>query len=122
MMSSDMRLTCLLVQTRIIDGPRADKRPAFSGGQQLVSNSEEANMQYKPKSSAALSIALGGLPGRMRVEVDPNIEISAKTVGQLRKLPVWPDNLVIITPQGHRPESAVKVSKATSATRFPPKQ
>jgi hypothetical protein len=28
-------------------------------------------MRYKPKSSAALSLALGGLPAQMRVKVDP---------------------------------------------------
>jgi hypothetical protein len=28
-------------------------------------------MRYKPKSIAALHIALGGLPVKMRVEVDP---------------------------------------------------
>ena len=33
-------------------------------------------MRYKPKSIAALQLALGGLPDQMRVEVDPNIEIS----------------------------------------------
>jgi hypothetical protein len=30
-------------------------------------------MRYKPKSVAALHIALGGLPGKMRVEVDREI-------------------------------------------------
>jgi hypothetical protein len=52
-------------------------------------------MRYKPKSNAALNIALGGLPGEMRVEVDPDIKVSAKTVGQLREVTAWPDNLVI---------------------------
>jgi hypothetical protein len=41
-------------------------------------------MKYKPKSVAALHIALGGL-GRMRIEVEPGIAVSAKTVGELRK-------------------------------------
>jgi hypothetical protein len=43
-------------------------------------------MKYKPKSVAALHIALGGLPGRMRIEVEPGIAVSAKTVGELRKV------------------------------------
>ena len=43
-------------------------------------------MRYKPKSIAALHIALGGLPDKMRVEVDRDIGISAKTVGKLRKV------------------------------------
>ncbi len=80
-------------------------------------------MRYKPKSIAALHIALGGLPVKMRVEVDPDIgSVSAKTVGELRKVTAWSETLVIVTPQEHDPESAVKVSKASVATRFSPKQ
>jgi hypothetical protein len=45
-------------------------------------------MRYRPKSIAALSIALGGLPAQMLVEVESGIEIRAKTVGDLRKLTV----------------------------------
>jgi hypothetical protein len=78
-------------------------------------------MRYKPKSTAALHIALGGLPDKMRVEVDRDIRVSAKTVGELRKTPAWPDNLVITTPQEYDSESAVKVSKASVATRVSPK-
>jgi len=73
-------------------------------------------VRYKPKSTAALQIALGGLPDKMRVEVDRNIGVSAKTVGQLRKVTAWPENLVITTPEERRPENAVKVSKASVAT------
>jgi hypothetical protein len=78
-------------------------------------------MRYKPKSVAALHIALGGLPGKMRVEVDPEIGVSARTVGELRKVTAWPENLVITTPQERHPESAVKVSKVSVATRVSPK-
>ena len=42
-------------------------------------------MRYKPKNIAALHVALGGLPDKMRVEVDADIEASPKTVGELRK-------------------------------------
>jgi hypothetical protein len=79
-------------------------------------------MRYKPKSIVSLHIALGGFPNKMRVELDPDIGVSAKTVGELRKVTAWPENLVITTPQERHPESAVKVSKASVATRFPPKQ
>jgi hypothetical protein len=65
---------------------------------------------------AALQLALGGLP-----TVDSDIEISAKTVGELRKVTVWPENLAITTPQERYPESAVQVSKANVATRTSPK-
>ena len=47
-------------------------------------------MRYKPKSAAALHVALGGLPDKMRVEVDRDIGLSAKTVGELRKVKAWP--------------------------------
>jgi hypothetical protein len=77
-------------------------------------------MRYKPKNIAALHIALGGLPAKMRVEVDRSIGVSAKTVGELRKLTAWPENLVITTPQA-RPEGVVTVSKASVATRVSPK-
>jgi hypothetical protein len=55
-------------------------------------------VRYKPKSIAALQVALGGLPDAMHVEADRGIGLSAKTVGQLRKVAAWPDNLVITTP------------------------
>jgi hypothetical protein len=79
-------------------------------------------MRYRPKGVAALHIALGGLPDKMRVEVDPHIEVSAKTVGGLRKVTTWPENLVIETPQDRNPGGAVKVCKASRATRVSPKQ
>jgi hypothetical protein len=78
-------------------------------------------VRYKAKSTAALHIALGGLPDKMRVEVDRNIGVSANTVGELRKATAWPENLVITIPEERRPESAVKVSKASVATRVSPK-
>jgi hypothetical protein len=78
-------------------------------------------MRYKPKSIAALHIALGGLPDKMRVEVDRSIKLSAKTVGELRRMTVWPENLVIQTPEERRPGSTLKVSKASVATRVSPK-
>ena len=78
-------------------------------------------MRYKPRSAAALDIALGGLPDKMRVQLDPGVGVSAKTVGELRKVTAWPENLVITTPQERFPESAVKISKVSVATRVSPK-
>ena len=78
-------------------------------------------MRYKPKGTAALHVALGGLPDKMRVEADKNLGVSAKTVGELRRVTVWSENLVITTPEEVRPESAVKVSRASVATRTSPK-
>jgi len=57
----------------------------------------------------------------MQVEAERGVGVSAKTVGELRKVAAWPDNLVITTPQERYPESAIKVSKASVATRFTPK-
>ena len=78
-------------------------------------------MRYKPKSTAALEIALGGLPNKMPVELVPGVGVTAKTVGELRKVMAWPENLVITTPQERYPESTVKVSRATGAKRATPK-
>ena len=78
-------------------------------------------MRYKPKSLAALHIALGGLSDKMRVEVDRDIGVSAKTIRELRKMTVWPENLVITTPQDHQPESVLKISKISVKSRVSPK-
>ena len=78
-------------------------------------------MRYKPKSVDAVQIAVGGLPSKMRVEADPDIGVSAKTVGELCKVTAWPENLVITTPAEPNPDSAVRVSKASHATRVAPK-
>jgi hypothetical protein len=78
-------------------------------------------MRYKPKNVAALQVALGGLPDAMHVETDRDVRVSAKTVGELRKVTAWPDNLVIATPQDRGAASAIRVSKASHATRTTPK-
>jgi hypothetical protein len=78
-------------------------------------------VRYKPKSIAALQVALGGLPDAMHVEADRGIGVSAKTVGQLRKVAAWPDNLVITTPQERYAGSVIRVSKTSVATRVTPK-
>jgi hypothetical protein len=79
-------------------------------------------MRYEAKSSAALQMALGSLPDKMRVEVDPGIQVSEKTVGELRKITAWPENLAVTTPQERHADSAVRVSKVSIATRTAPKQ
>ena len=78
-------------------------------------------MRCKPRSVAALQVALGGLPDSMHVEADKGIGVSAKTVGELRRVTAWSENLVITTPQERHRESAVKISKASVATRTSPK-
>jgi hypothetical protein len=79
-------------------------------------------MHYKAKSVTALHIALGGLPGHMRIEAEPGVAVSAKTVEELRMVTSWPENLVVITPQEYYAESVVKVSKLGVATHYPPRR
>lgn len=78
-------------------------------------------MRYKPKSIAALQVALGGFPDTMQVETAKGIGVSAKTVGELRKVSGWPENLVITTPQERYSESVIRVSKASGSKRVSPK-
>ena len=78
-------------------------------------------MRYKPRSVAALQIALGGLPDAMRVETASDIGVSAKTVRELRKVTEWPGNLVITTPQDRHAGNAITLSKTSAATRVTPK-
>jgi hypothetical protein len=75
------------------------------------------DMRFKARSAAALDVVLGGLPDQMKVEVDPGVGVAARTVGELRRVTAWPENLAITTPHERRPGSAVKVSKANVATR-----
>jgi hypothetical protein len=78
-------------------------------------------MRYKPKSAAGLQLALGGLPNNMPVEVDPDIGVSAKTVGELRRTTTWPENLSVMRPPEHYPGGAVRVSRANGPGRATPK-
>ena len=76
-------------------------------------------MHYKAKNVAALQMLLGSWPDRTPVEVDPGVKVSAKTVGELRRLTAWPEGLAITTPPD--PGSAIKVGKASMAARTSPK-
>ena len=78
-------------------------------------------MRYKAKTTVALRTLLDSLPDQMPVEVDPDIQVSAKTVGELRNVTAWPENLAITTPQELHSGSIIKVSKASVATRYSPK-
>ncbi len=78
-------------------------------------------MRYKAKNLAALQLVLGGLPASMQVEADQDVGLSAKTVGELRQVTTWSENLVITTPQIRDPESTVKVGRASGGKRLTPK-
>jgi len=58
----------------------------------------------------------------MRIELEPGVTVSSKTVGELRKITSWPENLVITTPQQRHSESVVKLGKASVATHYPPRR
>src|SRR5206468_12656413 len=73
--------------------PRVHRNARRRSGRAI---SEDPMPQYKCKSIAALDIALGGLPAKMRVEADVGTGVSAKTVGELRKVTTWSENWVII--------------------------
>jgi hypothetical protein len=79
-------------------------------------------MRYKVKNVASLKVILGDLPNRTPVEVDRGISLSAKTVGELRKMTDWPEVLAITLPRDDSPKRMVKVSKPNTATRTSPKQ
>jgi hypothetical protein len=56
----------------------------------------------------------------MRVESEPDTHLSAKTVGQLRKLDTWPDNLALTVPEQYQATGCVKVGKANTKGRVSP--
>ena len=78
-------------------------------------------MHYKAKNVAALQLILGGWLDRTRVAVDPDLGISAKTVGDLRKMASWPTNLAITTPPDHSPDVVIRVTRCTVSSRYAPK-
>ncbi|HEU4662181.1 MAG TPA: hypothetical protein VFS63_16130 [Pseudolabrys sp.] len=78
-------------------------------------------MHFKAKNVAALQTLLEGWPDGMRVEADPGLGVSAKTVGELRKVLDWPDNLTITTPPDYSPGKIIRVSRANHSSRYAPK-
>ena len=123
--SIDESFHCFNGSLMRITGPRFRKRctcPTTPRTSRKSFRSPQCPLAVQDAASG--DILKGGapdLPDRMRVAVDPDIEISAKTVRELRKVTVWPDNLAITSPQERLPESAVRVSKANVATRTSPK-
>jgi hypothetical protein len=78
-------------------------------------------MLYKPKNVAALQIALGSLPGKTRVEVEPDVKLRAKSVDELRHLQSWPENVALAVPPMISSDSVVRVSSVHFASRTSPK-
>jgi hypothetical protein len=78
-------------------------------------------MLYRPKNIAALQIALGNLPGKMRVEIEANIPITAKSVDDLRHLQAWPENVALAIPAHVTVDGVVRVECVHHASRTSPK-
>jgi len=72
-------------------------------------------MRYVPRNLGDLHSVLNRrLPDEMPVEASEETGISAKSVGELRRLSSWPRGLVVETPRDPgRPESIVKISIAS---------
>ena len=70
-------------------------------------------MRFAPNNLGDLHTILHRhLPDEMPVEASTETGISAKSVGELRRLSSWPSRLLVETPRdpGH-PESIVKISR-----------
>jgi esterase/lipase superfamily enzyme len=79
----------------------AGKVPGFLFGERLP-HASGTTYRYAHKTRVAtlallIHVVLGGLPDAMRIEVDPDIGVSARTVGELRKMTEWSENLTITT-------------------------
>ena len=72
-------------------------------------------MRYKAKNIAALHIVLGGLPDKMRVQVDPDIQYPQRLYGVARE---FGDN----DPTGTLSRKRGKDKQGYVTTRYPPKQ
>jgi hypothetical protein len=120
-----LRLPCILHRVGICS--RYNRRANSLSGPTRIARGRfqlrirEEPMRYKPRSIAALQTLLEGVPDRTPVQVDADTGVAARTVGQLRKVAAWPDNLAITTPQQNLPGSTIKISKASHATRTSPK-
>ncbi len=63
-----------------------------------------------------------GLPDEMKVAVEPDIEITASTVGELRSIPSCPVGLVVTVPREWYPESEVLISRSQGGMPIEPKR
>ena len=52
--------------------------------------------RYRPRNMDELRTCLGSCPADMRVEIEPCVPISARSVTELRSLPSWPYGLFLI--------------------------
>ena len=85
------------------------------------STSTPSAMPSGDSTAAGAAAGSSTSASKLRVEVDRGIGVSAKSVGDLRKLTTWPGTLAITTPRERHAESVVRVSKANVAGRVSPK-
>ena len=65
------------------------------------------DVRYPAETIEAMRQHLLGYRDNMRVEVETDIAVTAKTVADLRALPAWPDGLALNIHVGLVPEHAV---------------
>ena len=67
--------------------------------------------RYTPATMADVRRALEGLPDEMKVGIGPGVLLNARTVAELRAVPVWPTGLVLELPRLIHRESVVEVER-----------
>jgi len=55
----------------------------------------KTDVRYPANTIEEMQKLLLGYRDNMRVEVEPGVAVTAKTVADLRALPTWPDSLVL---------------------------
>jgi hypothetical protein len=72
-------------------------------------------VRHAPQTIQDLRTCLHGYPSYMKVEVQRDVPVVAKTVADLRSLSTWPPGLIFNFPRpGDRyPESVVEVERAS---------
>ena len=71
-------------------------------------------MRYPANTIEDMKRLLLGYRGNMRVEIESDVDVAAKTVTDLRSLPTWPNGLILDIHVDLDPRlSAVRVQRAS---------
>jgi hypothetical protein len=63
--------------------------------EKLPLGGRETDMRYSANTIGDMKKLLLGYRDNMRVEIETDVPVSAKTVADLRALQIWPDGLVL---------------------------
>ena len=67
---------------------------------------------YQPETATVLRALIRDLPDEMEIAAIGDTGLTARTVGELRRLKAWPKELVILPPRfAERPESTLKIER-----------